>query len=390
MTPYMVVGISLAAIALIESRRPSWRAPSALATAVLVLFGGLRFETGYDWPAYIEFYEEIPSMGELIAGVPVYTTNAFEPLFLLVNASFRELNAPIELLFFAITLANMLVMLIVVRKISVAPAFVLAVYFCVVFLMAQMTMLRQALASSCVLIGLVYLLRGRVLLYLLWIVIALGFHVSAALFLLLTPFARFRIPYWFAILSCLTAWVAQLRGWSLFSTLLGIGASVVPGPIGDKLALYADAAGHEVSLATVFYAVTNVCALAILYLMKTEGRMEERLANLAIAASLLLIMALTMFGDLVSVWARVMLVVVPIQVAALSRLPERFQLFRVSRSLFVGATCVAAIGLLGYQLQRPSALGFVPYQSLISTWLWGDTGDGELRQQEAAREFKQQ
>ena len=96
------------------------------------------------------------------------------------------------------------------------------VYFGLLFPIAQMSILRQAIASSIVLIGLLMITKQERLLATALIVAAAGFHSTAVMFLPLVVLADYKPDWRFALVVLAVGMIVMLVGVPLIDPLIEI------------------------------------------------------------------------------------------------------------------------------------------------------------------------
>ena len=154
MTPYVFVALVLCGIAVAAAyapKLPDWR---IACLAIVLIFGAFRFQTGYDWLVYEDYYRETEA---IVGGRNFEYTVEMEPLFHWLNVAFVYLGLPACVLLIAVTVFNLVVLDRVTGRISRCHPLLWTVYFGMLFIPVQMSAMRQALASSFILMGLLAL-----------------------------------------------------------------------------------------------------------------------------------------------------------------------------------------------------------------------------------------
>ena len=100
MTAYIVVAALLTALALIDAAFPrSSRDWGLVATAIVIVFGAFRYQTGYDWLAYETFFDESVDLETaLYVGLPQRDI-PMEPLYEFLNMTIKSVGGESTLLF---------------------------------------------------------------------------------------------------------------------------------------------------------------------------------------------------------------------------------------------------------------------------------------------------
>jgi hypothetical protein len=245
-----------------------------------------------------------------------------------------------------------------------------------------MNVVRQALASSFVLLGLLNVGGGRVVVAAAFMFSGFAFHISTVMFwpLLLIGIRRPSRTI-IAILLCVGV-AALVVGVDLFQATIEQVASVVPGRLAEKLAIYENLKPVPISMGAALLISWHVAVLLVLYMHDPA----DRFVNIALWLTLYMLGAHLFFSAYPTMWNRVLAVALPWQVAAIWR-SEPF----TAQHIFFRGTVVAGIGALGiaglaYLLSRPENEPFVPYHSLVQVWL-GDEGDGRTRSEQAIIDY---
>lgn len=194
-------------------RREPRKLPIALAMTLLIIFKGscistTDVKTGY----YLDFISA--------TSFESFRDKTLEPLYQILNVAVRSITSDYE------------VFLMVVAVVTVAPVgFVIwkcrsqinvpfaVMGYSLIFLVTGMSAIRQFVAVSFVLLGAYYWLLGRRRLSVLWLVIALGFHTSALVALLLYALLFFHDHVRTQIAISVATVVACIVGRSLIMTL---------------------------------------------------------------------------------------------------------------------------------------------------------------------------
>lgn len=227
---YFVVFAVFAGLAVLETYGLLGRLRVPLLVAAggfLVLFAGLKWETGTDWEPYFRFFQ-LSSPSE-----PWYTAS-YEIGYVLWNRLLAAVWANYS--FYMVATAALCVGAIMTAlRGKAAPTFlVLAVLFANTLVAFSLT--RQTIAGALVLLAFATLRDGRRLLFLALVGLAATFHVTAliALVALLLDREIGMVPVTIALAAALAlGWLGALRG------TLNWFAGVIPeGRIADRIMLY--------------------------------------------------------------------------------------------------------------------------------------------------------
>lgn len=381
MLPYLLVGMTLTVFAMLSlfSKESTVRASTLL--IVLIVFTGLRYQIGYDWVAYEKLFQAVPPSLSLQYYNNDRTILAVEPLYYLLNVLVKMVGGTTEFLFFIISLFNILVIDWAAKSIHPSSRpLVWMVYFFIALVAVQFNIIRQALASSFVLIALVSAMNGRTVSKYVWLAVATGFHASTVIFLPAIIFARVRISGTVVVGVLIVSLVLFFSGAIIVGGIGSFLAAFAPSFVGAKASAYANGFESGVGLygVTPAVAILIILHLGLLYVFCFEPD-RTFVINVAIALTLLLIFGHLAISQVPSVWNRIMAVALIWQVAALSGTAFFRKLGLERQFLGIVLTGLGGMGMMAYQLARPESLAFVPYHSLIQVWAFDDYGDGRAR-----------
>lgn len=151
---------------------------SVITSGILAIVAGLRFNTGYDFEAYQNFFFEIDNIFDVFNG----SIDA-EPGFLFINYIFKALgfNFYFFILFFSV-LSVLLISNFAYKYVSY-PSLVLVYYYARYFLVRDMGQIRSSLACIILLYSIPYIVRRKPLQFLTVVFIASLFHITAWVFI---------------------------------------------------------------------------------------------------------------------------------------------------------------------------------------------------------------
>lgn len=164
---------------------------------LLVLFTGLRYQVGIDYPIYEEIYNDPYSVHAL----------ALEPIWAGINDLLRTIGFRARGFFFLTSLIIVWGYYTGIRKIS--PDFYISILLFVVcgFYFESANIVRQYVATSVLFAGFPYFIKGKLKIYLLYVFIAVLFHYSAILVLPVIFLCKFRYPAWVGIIVLLFSYI---------------------------------------------------------------------------------------------------------------------------------------------------------------------------------------
>jgi len=190
MTVYVIIFWIVGMFALLMELRLTRDARLTLLIAsyvLLVLYVGLRWETGNDWPVYYRYYAQLPS--------PSAEFSSIERGFRVFGSAVKYVGIPFagfNLIYAAIYLGFMFISF-KRDNFSISGWLVLQMY--TPFLFGLMGTTRQVMAMAICMFAVHYILSKELLKFLLCIVCAASFHISAIAFLLAWPIARVRLSF---------------------------------------------------------------------------------------------------------------------------------------------------------------------------------------------------
>jgi hypothetical protein len=337
--------------------------------ALLSLFVGLKFQTGYDWPTYESHYNAIRS------GEEFYLDFEFGYEWLVRLSSFFDLA--FEQFSALISMVEVVFISIVVRVFF--PRYcllVLAVMYSVpdFYLVPAFSLLRQGLAVSIFLLGVHKFLSGRQFLAFTIFVIAASIHYSVlggVLLLLLI--------YWFP-LSRSTFLIVFLMSVALYLSSLDVvraAVEVLIVYVNPKYMIYLDRDVFNASFAyRAAYALVSVLIFSSIYLAWGNGGAQSVTKQLALP----MLYRLALVGLLI-----------PLIIFGFPTLSTRYQYFfavfligaamnTLSRlsytSRLVAVFVIAVVAYLPFYrfLSSPLSIVYIPYQSQLFYDVHNSTG----------------
>jgi hypothetical protein len=385
MAAYLVIAVCLWSLAYLE-QTPSQHRRSLLHWPALILFigfAGLRFETGYDWLGYERVLSDTPTLREVMECPDRLTEDTqMEPLFAALNVAVKSVGGDLQLLFFVAMLFNGLVIYRFVCRYGRFPLFCLATYFCWAYLTAQMTLVRQSLASSFILLAVLYVLENKKFKAAVFVLLGIGFHVSVAMFVPVFFLTRFRPrPSWLAA-AVLMGFFVLFNGGELFQDVLEFIRPYTANITREKIDVYINVGAYEVTTGSLIYAAINTLFLGLAYREgeRTQWTLRSRLF---FHLSLFLLVGQLYFSALPVIWNRIQCVVFVVQTCQLA---SRLAIFRFRLQPLLACAACSMVVLLWY-LAQPRNTPFIPYRSYLEYAVTGDPGDGRARMERAIVEY---
>lgn len=158
-----------------------------LSFLILVVFAGIRFDTGWDYPGYQFYYDKVPSLGNLLEDYEEFDSIYFEPGFKLLMSALKSLGIEFQGLIFIVNLMTTSLFFIFIKRTGKFIGYeniMVLLYFSTVFLYTNFSVLRQGLAIGIWLLAINYLNKNY-LKYILLVFLGCLFHYSIGLFLFL-------------------------------------------------------------------------------------------------------------------------------------------------------------------------------------------------------------
>lgn len=356
---------------------------SCISLIIFVLIAGTRFETGYDWQAYTNIYESAPSLTDvLLLNRDIFSFSEMEPLFLLTNVIFRTISDNVSLLFFAAALFNGVTIYNLCLKFKVNPTFVFALYFCIAYLTGQMTLLRQSVASSFLLLSLMAMIENKPIKTSLFGLIGAGFQVSTLVFLPMMFLKRNKPTRAFYIGALFFCMLAMFFIDNLVVKLLSLLLPLTSGHIAVKLAEYIEVGQFSNSVGSWLYLAINLFILKLAFLegLRNKWTVEYRVY---FYSTLLMVFALTILSSQPIFWNRVQLVTLPLQAMLLFKYSQTLTL--IKKNIFIISVYCVCFLILIYSLNKDNMEPFMPYQSIIERIYGNDYGDGACSLESTAK-----
>lgn len=149
---------------------------------ILVILGGFRYEVGADWFSYEKLYYSLQGISNVFSARE-------EKLFTMFSFACRQLVNSYSFFIFCLFFLSFSIKFNVFNKYSPDIFLSLIIYFFTILLIYDLNGVRQGIATSFILLSISPVLNRQLPKFLLFILIASFFHVSAVIFL---PF------YWLA------------------------------------------------------------------------------------------------------------------------------------------------------------------------------------------------
>ena len=345
---------------------------------LILIFTGLRFEIGYDWLSYEEFFKLVPSQINIDYYYNGYLNLEVEISYYILNNFIKTLGGNFESLLFIIALFNISVIHYAFKKIyNKSYAFSWLMYFTIALVPIQFNILRQSIAASFVILSLILILENKKLMSFVMFFIGCTFQISVLMLAVIVLTRNIIVTK--SILIVFIAVCLLLFSLNLFiiDDSIYIVSNFLPGFFSDKAASYADSlASNDTGGASIFALLLVVLYFMLLYLFYPHRK--EKIINVAFNITLLMIFCHLAFSQFPSIWNRTMAVSLVFQLpcawSIINRHYKNFTLGVINFSITVSCIIVTQ-----WQLSRPENIPFVPYHSLLQVWAFNDFGDGRAR-----------
>lgn len=347
-----------------------------IATLVFLLFLCLRFETGYDWPAYKDLFFDLPSVGELgFTNLLVLSVlYGKEPLYLVFSSTMRELWGDYQGIVIVASIFEIITLVSFLKKFTNCRAAVFAATVTWVVFTLYFSVIRQGISVAFFLLFLSAYFDRRYWIALFCLIGAVGFHYSALMYLAIFLFALLRPNKKFLFSIVIAAAVLGILGNFAQSIFQLIGQVIPIEAVAAKLEWYAER--DDEGRANIFdqlYAATFAITMGgVLFSIKTEKMSDGKKALYTFAV--IFIAFQLAFLDFPLFRNRLQYLALPFVYMFLF---ERFAVSKLFMRLMV-ITGLFSITLLYFVmfLSKESSLPFVPYQNYISYKLTDRPGDG--------------
>lgn len=354
--------------------------------AIIIIFVGYRYNIGYDWLAYELLFEttnEDFSWTQYEYGA---TTLQVEPLFYGFVLFLRWIGVDFQHFLMIISIINIYVIHRAVEKVSgrYIPLFWL-IYSIVALLAIQFNIIRQALASSFVILAILAAHDRKIIRALIMMMVASGIHISTLIFVPFIFFGFRRLPLVVIAVGGAVS-LAALFAENAIGQILGLVSGFLPSMFSQKAAGYSDALGGGGSGLSPLVLLLILGHFVVAIIVRKSD--YDRWDRLAFNLSLLMLVCHTAFYNFPSLWNRSLAVAIVFQVPIVLRDVHRMFGFGVIRLASVAVFGVS-IAMLYPLVTRPENIAFVPYHNYLQYLLFDDPGDGRQRSEYAIRQAEQ-
>ena len=267
-----------------------------LGCVFLIVFAGLRYRTGWDWLAYEQYFIEMHGIMEMIEKGAPETALSVEPFFMAFTTILKTFSDDFVFIFLCIAIFSISTIWYVTHEISKRSAAVWIGYFGIAFLVGQMTLMRQAIASSFVLLAILMTINRKKFVQYLFIIFAMGFQVSSIFYFPILFLCRTRPPAIFAIAFVSIGIILLSNSITLENYVFRAASFISPEWIGSKLA-FAKSIDGPVSMGAAGLIFLQIIFLSCFYLLPNKEEKRNSIIIVAIWLTMMLLMAhLYLFG----------------------------------------------------------------------------------------------
>lgn len=244
MNIYFLIFIVLLLFAFLEISNVSTKYLKLLHGVAIFIFvsvAGLKYETGVDWLAYQNYFDEVTPLDQAIS------SNSFESVFLSMDIGYSLLNSivkmfggNIQVVFIIISIISTILLIKNLKYYSNHVLMGLLIYYPFFFFIFDMSGIRQGLAIQIVLFSVRYISQKEFNKFIFCIIIATTIHWTAILLLPLYFFANKKISTGYTIFFFLMSFVIFTFKIKWIGVLLGGFVDQINSftMLSDKVAVY--------------------------------------------------------------------------------------------------------------------------------------------------------
>jgi hypothetical protein len=145
--------------------------------SICFILSGIRWETGTDWLPYYTYFSENNTWAEYKG----YNNGQFEILYALLNYLVKLFTGSYTVFLFVFAILVILLKYASIAKIALYPALTFFLFFC--FYIGDIFPVRQTIAVSILMTSIYFIHKRRKLPFIILVVIATCFHLSAVLWI---------------------------------------------------------------------------------------------------------------------------------------------------------------------------------------------------------------
>lgn len=236
-----------------------------LISCFVIVIGGLRYEVGADWGSYLKIFND--------STLNDYTE--IEPGYVLLNKIFKLLGAPYQLFLMCLFALSYSLKAYAFSKYSANVFIALLVYIPIQFMVYDINAIRQGLAIGVLFTTFPFILRRKLMPFLLICFLAISIHITSIVFLpfywiALKPFSDRRVLY----LLILFTIIALLSNIILNNILPFLGIDFV---LFDKFLSYTANDSYNKQLSFNLSTIYRILILIIFIYMRGKMKIQNEL-----------------------------------------------------------------------------------------------------------------
>lgn len=389
---YLICFVILLVLAILNVQmhdRLSTQVLTGISALILICIAGLRYETGGDWDAYASLFKSFPPFSRLIGEPRLLMKQHVEEGFVLLCALVKSLGGTVQHLFFIVTAINITLITCAASKYTKYPVVALLCYYGILYFNLEMIYIRQATAVALCFFAVQYIRDERLLLYMLFVLLACTFHRVSALMIPLYFVLNVKLPGWVYLTVVGVGAVVMLVGIPWIQTIFLTVAGWLGENYADKAETYTDNAMFAVSRGlSVGFALNLAIFVVILYFHRQISELPYGTIMLNMF-TLSLVLYYYCF-ELVEVSNRVRMFFLIGIIVLLPMVLEVLPLFleRLAGLVVVALYCFSfSRGIL---LESPQAVAYNPYQNYIEYKIHPRPSSGKQRLEQSKKAFRQE
>jgi hypothetical protein len=330
---------------------------------IVGLFGGLRYDTGFDHEPYLDYYNNLPSF-DIIDGLP-YLVGNMEIGYFFFNVILKTLylNSQFILLLPSLFCIYAFYKLIITFKNNYTLA--LLAYFSFDLVHNHFSLVRVSICVGLTYLAIsMYLKNKNIFSVFFLLVISLLFHITAIFYVLIFLLSTYTKPNE-KLIKSLTIF---LFSFSLTKIDLAYEFSKLLFNV-DVFSLitskYLDYGNIEYTATVSFYlyVLFNIFFIFLSFKLKNEAFLSKNLQNLVIYSSLIQITFMTIFPSNYILWSRISIVTTVLQSFLFSIFIYNTSLYK---RIFLVTAYVLVTSVFFYYNMTSFRYGLEPYKSILN------------------------
>lgn len=350
-----------------------------------VIVAGMRDDTGYDWFVYKSIYKGIFESNSLMDAIAFGRNNGSEIGFSVFLYCLGLAGLGFWWVQLLVGFLNCYAFLRLNSMLGRGAVTGLLVYYCWLFLVLQMGVLRMSIALAFLSLALVSILKRNNLAFCFHVVVACFFHTFSIVIGVVMLLAKLSFPR-VITLSVLSLMVGlYLLGIDLAGGFVQLVSGLMPEFISSKLNIYLLLGStYQRGAGEFLYKFLIVTLYVFLALRIGEDRNEKILLNLSFiyVITLLIFWKYPIFHDRIKYFVLMPFFYLFFLVIARMSISNRF----VYGSVFLAASFMVLI----HEVSGPLFYPYTPYYNVYERWLGGQDNDGEERTLRYYKEFDSQ